>query len=427
MNAWSSAVLERVGRRVRRSGAPEQALRGSLDEVSAVHVGGWMQDAADPCARLSYQVRLGGNGVVLAAGVADQFRQGLHAAGGGDGAHGFMARLPRTLNRDEQERVVVRAVPGGVPLPRAPVLTTNYEPLLHVAMDIVDNCNLRCPFCLFDYANTRTTHLMTPDTLSAALRLMPFTRDGEFFFSCLHEPTLHPELMAFVDRVPLGLRRKVFFTTNVTKRMPAAYYEWLADTALHHINISIESLRPELYERMRKGARHRIFMEQWDMLLRAFERGAYPPRIRYIAMVYRSNVDELPELVRYLLEERRAWQVELRYTFDVPHLPDGFREAEFLDPAQWLELRDRLAGYPNDRVQLSLPPPADAVAPRAMGGPILPDRYMARMSWDGSFRLFGVEAASRGDDLIERRLLEANVGEIGDPGAFLAGLSAYSA
>ncbi len=402
-------------------------LRGSVDEVSAVHVAGWMQDSTEPGARVPYEVRVGEAGECLATGVADQFRRGLHAAGGGDGAHGFTARLPRALNRDERERVVVRAVPDGATLPHAPVLKTNYEPLLHVAMDIVDNCNLRCPFCLFDYANTRTTHLMATDTLDAALRLMPFTRDGEFFFSCLHEPTLHPELAALVDRVPLALRRKVFFTTNVTKRMPARHYEWLADTALHHINISIESLRPEVYERMRKGARHRIFMEQWDMLLRAFERGAYPPRIRYIAMVYRSNVDELPELVRYLLEERRAWQVELRYTFDVPHLPDGFREAEFLDPAQWLELRDRLAGYPSDRVQLSLPPAADVVVPSATGGPILIDQYMARMSWDGSFRLFGVEAASRGDDLIERRLLEANVREIGDPVAFLAGLSAYSA
>lgn len=426
MNGWSSAVLERVVQRVRRGdGPPVSPLRGSVDEVSAVHVAGWMQDVADPGLRVAYEVQVGEAGDRLATGVADQFRSGLHAAGGGDGAHGFTASLPRTLNRDEQERIVVRAVPGGEILPHAPVPKANYEPLLHVAMDIVDNCNLRCPFCLFDYANTRTTHLMTPDTLESALRLMPFTRDGEFFFSCLHEPTLHPELMAFVDRVPLGLRRKVFFTTNVTKRMPAEYYAWLADTALHHINISIESLKPEVYERMRKGARHRIFIEQWDMLLRAFERGAYPPRIRYIAMVYRSNVDELPEMVRYLLDERRAWQVELRYTFDVPHLPEGFREAEFLDAAQWLELRDRLAIYPSDRVQLSLPPVG--VMPVATGGAIVRDQYMARMSWDGSFRLFGVEAASRGDNLIERQVLAANVREIGDPRAFLAGLSAYSA
>ena len=142
-------------------------------------------------------------------------------------------------------------------------------------------------------------------------------------------------------------------------------------------------------------------------------------------MVYRSNVDELPEMVRYLLDERRAWQVELRYTFDVPHLPEGFREAEFLDAAQWLELRDRLAIYPSDRVQLSLPPVG--VMPVATGGAIVRDQYMARMSWDGSFRLFGVEAASRGDNLIERQVLAANVREIGDPRAFLAGLSAYSA
>ena len=429
MNSWSNAVLERVGLRgVSRPAVAPTRLLGSLEEVSAIHVAGWMRDAANPDARVAFEVRVGEGGEVLARGVADQFRNGLAAAGAGDGAHGFVARMPRALNQNERDKVVVRAAAGSAPLPRQPIIKTNFEPLLHVAMDIVDNCNLRCPFCLYDYANTRATHLMTAETLEAALRFMPFTRDGEFFFSCLHEPTLHPELVAFVDRVPLELRRKVFFTTNVAKRMPASYYAWLADTALHHINISIESLKPELYERMRKGARHRIFVEQWDMLLRAFEGGVYPPRIRYIVMVYKSNVDELPDMVRYLLEERRAWQVELRYTFDVPHMADGFRQAEFLDYPQWLQLRERLAEFPSDRVQLSLPPDPDAPARAwAPPGPILPDYYMLRMSWDGSFRVFGVDVGSRGDDMVERQVLEANVGDVGEPLAFLDGIQNVNA
>ena len=77
-------------------------------------------------------------------------------------------------------------------------------------MDIVDNCNLRCPFCLYDYANTRTTHFMTEQTIEAALRFLPYTRDGEFWFSCLHEPTLHPKLTSFIDKVPPEYRRKLF-------------------------------------------------------------------------------------------------------------------------------------------------------------------------------------------------------------------------
>ncbi len=404
-------------------------IRGWLDEVSAVHVAGWMRSTVDPDARVPYVVAL--DDEVLARGVADQWRHGAAAQGIGDGAHSFTARIGRPLNEDQRAKLTVRPVTAaqtlGPALPRAAVPTTNFEPLLHVAMDIVDNCNLRCPFCLFDYANTRTTHFMTDATFDAAIRLMPFTRDGEFWFSCLHEPTLHPQLISFVDRVPLELRRKIFFTTNIAKRLPTSFFEWLSGTALHHINISIESLRPDLYERMRKGARHRIFMENWDTLLGAFADGAYPPRIRYIAMVYNSNVDEVPEMVRYLLEERRAWQVELRYTFDVPHLDPAFREAEFLSHDRWFALRDALAHYPGDRVQLSLPPPDDSVPPPWTEAGIMPDQYMVRMSWDGSVRVIGVDAGTRGETVIERPMLETNVHDIADPAAYIDGLRAYAA
>ena len=222
--------------------------------------------------------------------------------------------------------------------------------------------------------------------------------------------------------------------------MPATYYAWLADSGLHHINISIESLQPQLYERMRKGARHRIFQEGWDALLAALERGAAPPRLRYIVMVYKSNLQELPEMVRYLLEERRAWQVELRYTFDVPHLPPEFRQSEFLNHDEWLALREQLAGFGRDQVQLALPPapgPGPAASDTSVAkqvssesnapqGTIIADYYMFRMSWDGSLRVVGVLAESRNDNAIEVQLMETNVRDIADPAAFLDGIAHWA-
>jgi len=435
MNALSSAIIRRFsGKAVSPPAATLQPdslqleCRGWLNEVSTVHVAGWIQNNLEPEMRVPYVVALGTE--ILTRGVADQWRHGAASQGIGDGAHAFLARIARPLNGDERAMLTVRPVMAGgtlgPALPRADIPTINFEPLLHVAMDIVDNCNLRCPFCLFDYANTRATHFMTDATFDAAVRLMPFTRDGEFWFSCLHEPTLHPQLTAFVDRVPLELRRKIFFTTNIAKRLPASFFEWLSGTALHHINISIESLRPELYERMRKGARHRIFMENWDAVLHAFARGVYPPRIRYIAMVYNSNVDELPELVRYLLEERRAWEVELRWTFDVPHLDPAFRAAEFLTPERWLRLRDELAHVPADRLKLLLPPPPDFVEAAPTESGVMADFYMLRMSWDGSVRVVGVDAGSRHDEAIERPMVETNVHDIADAAAFIDGLRAHA-
>ena len=420
--------------------APVPGYRGTINELSAIHVEGWIQSLARPTDRVDYEVALAGTEEVLARGRADRFRHGLHGEGVGDGAHAFLARLPRVLNERERVCLVVRPAGEQEPLARSPNLRTTFEPVLHVAMDIVNNCNLRCPFCVYDYADVHATHFMTEATIEAALRFLPYTRDGEFWFSCLHEPTLHPELTQFIDKVPLEYRRKLFYTTNLAKRMPADYFAWLANSGMHHINISIESLQPELYERMRKGARHRIFRENWDALLAALEHGAAPPRLRYITMVYKSNLPELPEMVRYLLEERRAWQVELRTTFDVPHLPSEFRVREFLDWDEWLALRDRLAGFPGDRVQLILPPapvpgpdasaiaetptihlPADAGNTPAES--ILRDYYLFSMSWDGSLRVMGIRPESRNDDAIETQLFETNVRDIADPAAFIDGIA----
>ena len=405
---------------------PEPAIQGAIDELSADHVAGWMMDPANPSHRLPYEVICTQSGRVLGAGIADQYRHHLSWQGIGDAANGFHARL--SGQPVLPGGIEVRMVGGRTALALSPQLRTSFEPILHVAMDIVDNCNLRCPFCLYDYTNTRTTHFMTPETLQSALRLLPYVRDGQFWFSCLHEPTLHPQLMAFIDTVPAEYRKKLFYTTNLAKRMPDAYFDWLANSGLFNINVSVESRDPAIYERMRKGARHRIFADNWEKLLAAFARAPAPPRLRYIAMAYKSNVDELPELARYLLEERQAWQFEIRYTFDAPYIPAEFRDAEFLDAADWVRLRERLPAYPSDRLLLISPPePAPAPGPDTPAAPAVsprfqPDYYMFRLSWDGTLQVAGISPDSRYGNAIERDMLSTNLDVVPDMRGFIDGL-----
>ncbi len=426
--------LAQLSRRWRERGAPaaspipEPVVDGVIDELSADHVAGWMMDPADPARRIAYEVVCTQTGRLLGSGVADQFRHRLNWQRIGDAAHGFhtrLAALPAVPGA-----VTVRAVGARVGLPIADQPRTSFEPLLHVAMDVVDNCNLRCPFCLYDYAGTNTTHFMTERTLANALRLLPYVRDGQFWFSCLHEPTLHPQLTAFIDTVPREYRRKVFYTTNLAKRMPDSYFAWLAESGLYNVNISIESRDPAIYERMRKGARYRIFQENWDKLLEAFARVPDPPKLRYIAMAYKSNVDELPDLASYLLEERRAWTVEYRYTFDMPYIPAEFRAAEFLDAADWVRLRERLPAYPTERLLLLSPPePQSAEAAHALWEdttPCLADYYMFRLSWDGTLHVAGISPHSRYGQAIEREMLVTNIDEIADARAFLDSLPGHA-
>ena len=427
----------RIGREVAAHVAPHQ---GYIDGISHAHLTGWACNFADPTERVQHEVVLEHSGEVLLRGQADRFLPGLRELGVGDGAHGFYHRLPRPLTQAEQDQVRVRVIPNGKILPRADTVATVYQPLAFVIMDIVDNCNLRCPFCLYNYEGVHKTNLMSEETIDAAVRFAPYAADGAFWYSCLHEPTMHPQFTEYLRKMPPPERRTIFYTTNLARRMPNEYYEMLAHSGVHHINVSIESRDPAIYERMRKGARHRIFMENWDILLDAFRRGAAPPKLRYIMMAYKSNVREIPSLVDYLLTERDGSEIEVRYTYDEAHIQPDFKQAEYLDEDEWLWLRDRLAHRIGTSVMLSMPPgvgepaPIAAEAATAIAAPppsvsnddpppgFLPGRYGFRLLWDGQLEVRRVWGGAGPPVPNEVVLATTNVRDIPDAEAFLTSL-----
>ena len=414
--------------------AAEGQIEGYVDAVSHAHVSGWIYDFSAPDLRLQHQVLLDDTGEVLLEALADRFTPGLREHGVGDGAHGFYHRLPRRLSPAEQSQLRVRVAPDGLDLKRSAAVSTVYQPLAFVVMDIVDNCNLRCPFCLYDYSGVNKTNLMTEQTIEAALRFAPFAADGGFWYSCLHEPTMHPRFVDYLNRMPPEQRRTIFFTTNLARRMPADYYDFLANSGVHHINVSIESRDPAIYERMRKGARSPIFNECWDKLLTAFRAAAAAPRLRYITMAYKSNLREIPSLVEYLLAERCGAEVEIRYTYDEPHIDPAFRRAEYLDQDEWLWLHSQLAPRLGAGVMLSMPPDVEALVagaggfdatagptPVAIGG-FTPGQYGFRLTWDGSLEVKRVWHGPGEPDPKTAVLVETNVRDIPDAAAFLAAL-----
>ncbi len=423
------------------SATPKGPFQGYIDERSVHHVAGWMRDLSDAAVRLPYEVVVEGDGGerVVHRGASDLFSPILVQVGVGDGGYAFFAMMDPPLSPEERDRVFVRPAGTAHRLELAPEMRTEFNPVSHLAMDIVNNCNLRCPFCVFDYAGVRATRTMTDETFEAALRLAPFVTDGNFWLSCLHEATLHPRLQQLIERVPDGYRRKVFYTTNLAKRMPPAHFEFLAEAGLHHLNVSLESLRPELYERMREGARHHIFAANWAAMLDAFARGRRPPRLRYNIMAYRSNLSEIPELVETLLREKQAWQVEIRHTYDMPHIPREFRLAEFMSPEEWDWLAERLARHDPETVLLLRPPEgaghrshpeigADgAVDPTPLPPPPPPSRlriprpFNLAMDWDGALRVYG-EVAVPGRQPALTNYVMTNINYLPDPIRFLLAL-----
>lgn len=425
-----------------------ETFQGYVDERSVNHVAGWVRNRFNHEERVMVEVvSISPNGEhVIARGEANQFRSVLAHQLIGDACYGFRFVFEEPVSERERDAIIVRPSRNGKPLELAPNLITTSEIINFVAIDIVNNCNLRCPFCLFNYAQTRTTKYMSDEIFDSALRLLPYVHEAGFWLSCLHEPSLNPNFLRFIDRVPLQWRHKLMFTTNLAKRMPDSYYEALANSGVYHINLSLESLTPHVYEKFRKGARWRIFQENWDRLVMAWKGASTPPRLRYIAMAYKSNLAEIPSLVKYLREERLAWQIEIRHTFDVAHIPADFAASEYLEPAEWGWLVEQLACYPAGDV-LVAPPPASSQSPTnkaasaqfpspdvVLGGPsetfplatqatppgshiLIPEMPLnMSIEWDGEV----IISDKMDDSRISNRLAVTNIKEMENPLSYLA-------
>ena len=227
----------------------------------------------------------------------------------------------------------------------------------YIAADIVNNCNLRCPFCLVDYDNVHHTQLMDEPTFRSLLRLAPAVPEAGFWLSCLHEPTLHPRLADYLSWIPVDQRRKFWFTTNLARPLPDALIAAFAQSGLHHINVSLDSFDEKLFAILRKHGRVAVFRNNLERLVEQCRRTPGAPALRYITMAFRSNLHEIPAMVRWMNESGNASEVEIRYTFNTANITDDFRREHFLRPEEWDVLRASLKAMPYTNYALVVPPP----------------------------------------------------------------------
>jgi hypothetical protein len=335
--------------------ALKQGIVGRVDRVEGSDtIVGWAADLSHPARRLV--VECVHDGRAVGSAVAAEPRPDLAARGIGDGAYGFRFSPPADAFTGEAT-VSVRVQGTHLVLhPRQLRLRTDLS-LWFVAADIVNNCNLRCPFCLVDYSRVSKTELMAESTFRKLMQLLPGVPPGQFYISCLHEPTLHPQLNHLLTLIPEAQRHKVFFTTNLARPLKPADFEAWARSGLHHINVSLDSLDPERFAYLRKHGRFDVFSANLDRLTAAFRATPGAPKLRFITMAFKSNLHEIETIVRTTRERWLSTENEIRYTFNVAHITDTFRQQEYLDATDWAPLDARLhaLGVPI----VILPPPAD--------------------------------------------------------------------
>ena len=216
----------------------------------------------------------------------------------------------------------------------------------YVAADLVNNCNLRCPFCLVDYSGVTHTETMTEDTFRRILGLLSALPVQGLWLSCLHEPTLHPRLDDFIEMIPVEHRNKAWFTTNLARPLPDETFRRWARSGLHHINVSLDTLDEALYSVLRRFGRYRVFQGNLDRMAAVFASERAAPSLRFITVVFRSNLGEIERIVEHSVQRWLSSENELRYTINASHIEDAFRQEHHLRREDWPVLTERVSRLP---------------------------------------------------------------------------------
>ena len=224
-----------------------------------------------------------------------------------------------------------------------------------VSIDTASPCNARCIFCFNDWSNIKGA-IMKPEVFEKTLPLLEMTGYDGFYVSCLFEPTLNPDFSRLLTMMPESGRNKAFFTTNLVKKLSDEDLTAFSKANIDHINISLETYDRALYDRLTrtKGSHFYENLERLGVL--AKENGM---KLRLITMILKSNIDELPALIKKAREELSPVRHELRtpYYFKASKEQMDIAESELLPRMELDEkgkaLFDAAGGADNIIIDLS--------------------------------------------------------------------------
>ena len=217
-----------------------------------------------------------------------------------------------------------------------------------IAADVTSNCNLRCPFCVNDWRGISGNTNMSEETFSKLMELIPLAAPELFFLSCAFEPTIHPDLVRLLRRIPSSGRKKVCFTTNLARPLSRETFQAWSESNIHHINVSVESLEPSTYEELRRGAKFSVFMNNLEDLVSVFRKTPTAPRIRYISVVFKQNLNQMQSLAsvcrqNYLAE---VHEVRMPFTYSFACSDGEWMRRCMVSEKEWDELVKAFSGLP---------------------------------------------------------------------------------
>ncbi len=321
----------------------ENNFEGFIDQSHQGKISGWVRNTSSTDERVWVQITLSNGWQTNVC--ANRYRADLEKNKVGDAHYGFEVQSPVSIPHDQKVTVKAMVSDHGYMLINSGRDLISENLLAVVAGDIVNNCNLRCPFCITDYANIRRTTVMPLETYKKALDLLPYISDGMFWLSCMHEPTLHPQFEEYIKLIPIDQRRKVSFTSNFCKKLSDSLLETLANSGLNNIRISIDSFDPTVFSELRKGGRLEQFLDNLTRFSQFMSISDKAPEIHFITMVFKRNAGEIKSMIRKCQDLLHPKRQEMRYMLYEPHLGlNSWGENNLLPLDEWDKLKKDVLG-----------------------------------------------------------------------------------
>ncbi|GAB2773795.1 GTP 3',8-cyclase MoaA [Streptomyces daliensis] len=178
-------------------------------------------------------------------------------------------------------------------------------------VSLTDRCNLRCTYCMPEEGLQwlAKPDLLTDDEIVRLVRIAVTELGIEEVRFTGGEPLLRPGLVGIVERcAALEPRPQMSLTTNGIglERTATA----LREAGLDRVNVSLDTLRPDVFQRMTRRKRHGDVLRGLEA---ARSTGLTPVKVNAVLMPG-LNADEAPDLLAWAVEEG----YELRFIEQMP-------------------------------------------------------------------------------------------------------------
>lgn len=166
-----------------------------------------------------------------------------------------------------------------------------------LVFELTNACNLNCIMCGRNAADFKPT-VFDMDVFRSFEPLMDTVE--EVTLMGWGEPTIHPNFIEMLETINKHDARKYFCTNGMNlKKIKDAVFDCKVDV----FAVSLDGATDETNSRIRRGSKIDVITEDLKEIVRIKkERGLQYPWINFVFCAMRSNLHELPDLVRLAAE-----------------------------------------------------------------------------------------------------------------------------